>query len=110
MKSAISDENMGKERKKEELDYAVFTPTEDTLIKDTTFGEKLHVFEISKRISKYLSGLLFATGAISILMSAEYFVGAGSSLVFELRYLFLFVLSFVGAVNLICGLLLLSKE
>jgi len=101
---------MEKEKKKQDPDDVTPTATEDSLIRDTTIREKFHVFEISKRISRYLSGLLFATGAISILVAAEYFLGARLLLLLELRNLFLFVLSFIGAVNLICGLLLLAKE
>lgn len=100
---------MDKEEK-EDPDYAVIASAEDGMLEDTTVREKSSVFKISKRISKYVSGLLFATGAVSILMSAEYFVGARLLTVFELKNLFLFVLGFIGTVNLICGLLLLSKE
>jgi len=99
-----------KEKREIKADFAIFDPPEDSLIKDTTVKEKFHVFEISKRISKYLSGLLFATGAISTLLSAEYFLGAKLLLAFELKNLFLFALGFIGSINLISGLLLLAKE
>jgi len=99
-----------KDKKEAKADYVIFDPSGDSLIKDTTVKEKFHVFEISKRISKYLSGLLLATGAISILLSAQYFFGAKLLLAFELKNLFLFALGFIGAVNLISGLLLLAKE
>jgi len=101
---------MRQKKKETKADYVIFDSPEDSLLKDTTVKEKFHVFEISKRISKYLSGLLFATGAISILLSAQYFVGAKLLLAYELKTLFLFALGFIGAVNLIAGLLLLAKE
>jgi len=99
-----------KKRRETETDYGVNDPQGDSLIKDTTVEEKIHVFEISERISKYLSSLLFVTGAVSILLSAQYFLGARLLLSFELKTLFLLALAFIGIVNLIAGLLLLAKE
>jgi len=97
-------------RKDDKADYIILEPEEDGLVNDTTMKEKMHVFHVSRRISRYLSSLLFATGAISILMSAEYLLGANLLLALELKALFLTVLGFIGLVNLICGLLLLAKE
>jgi len=101
---------MPRKKKETEAGYGFLDLSEDSLIKDTTVREKFHVFEISKRISKYLSSLLFATGAISILLSAEYFLSAKLLLAFELKTLFLLTLGFIGAINLVSGLLLLAKE
>jgi len=103
-------EKMPQKKKQDKADYVILDPPEDSLIKDTTVKEKYHVFEISKRISKYLSGLLFATGAISILLSVQYLLGAKLLLAFELKTLFILTLGFIGAVNLISGLLLLARE
>jgi len=101
---------MRRKKKQTKADYAILDSPEDSLLKDTTVKEKFHVFEISKRISRYLSSLLFVTGAISILLSAEYFLGARLMLSFELKTLFILALGFVGVVNLVSGLLLLAKE
>jgi len=101
---------MRKKKKQTKADYVILDSPEDSLLKDTTVKEKFHVFEISKRISRYLSSLLFATGAISMLLSAQYFLGARMLLSFELKTLFVLALGFIGMVNLICGLLLLAKE
>jgi hypothetical protein len=97
-------------QKKDNEADTLLDPKESDLIKDTTVKEKFHVFELTKRISRYLSGLLFATGAISILLSSEYFLGANLMLAIELKYIFLFALAFTGVVNLVVGLLLLTKE
>ena len=91
-------------------DYVILDSQSDNLLKDTTVKEKFQVFEISQRISKYLSSLLFVTGAISLLLSAEYILGARVLLSFELKMLFILSLGFIGVVNLISGLLLLAKE
>jgi len=101
---------MRQKKKETKADYVILDSSEDSLLKDTTVKEKFHVFEISKRISRYLSGLLFATGATSMLLSAEYFLGAKLLLAFELKTLFILALGFIGAVNLVSGLLLLAKE
>ena len=101
---------MSKTKKESDADYVALDFEEDGLIKDTTVKEKSNVFEISKRIGKYLSGLLFATGAASILLSVQYFLSAKLLLVSELKNLFLLALGFIGTVNLIAGLLLLAKE
>jgi len=101
---------MRHKKKQTKADYVIFDPPEDSLLKDTTVKEKFHVFEISKRISRYLSSLLFVTGAISILLSAEYFLGARLLLSFELKTLFIITLGFIGVINLVSGLLLLAKE
>jgi len=101
---------MRHKKKQTKADYVIFDPPEDSLLKDTTVKEKFHVFEISKRISRYLSSLLFVTGAISMLLSAEYFLGARLLLSLELKTLFIITLGFIGVVNLVSGLLLLAKE
>ena len=101
---------MPKKKKTTKADYVIQDSSEDSLLKDTTVKEKFHVFEVSKRISRYLSSLLLVTGAISMLLSAEYFLGARLMLSFELKTLFIIALGFIGVVNLISGLLLLSKE
>jgi hypothetical protein len=94
----------------DEDDYVILEPKGDGLLKDTTMKEKIQVFHLSQRISTYLRGLMFATGAIAILMSAECFVGAEFLFTLEMRPLFLGVLTFIGLVNMICGLLLLAKD
>jgi len=101
---------MKQKNEEDKADYVIFDHREDALINDTTVKEKFHVFAISKRISRYLSGLLFATSATSLLLSGEYLMGAKLLVAFELKPIFLFALGFIGAINLICGLLLLAKE
>ena len=103
---------MGRKKKEIETkaDYVILDSQSDNLLKDTTVKEKFQVFRISQRISKYLSSLLFVTGAVSMLLSAEYILDANILLSFELKMLFILSLGFVGVVSLVSGLLLLSKE
>jgi hypothetical protein len=96
-------------RKNDEDDYIILEPAGEGLLKDTTMKEKIRVFRLSQRISMYLRGLMFATGAIAILLSAECLIGAEFLFRLEMRPLFLGALTFVGLVNMICGLLLLAK-
>jgi hypothetical protein len=94
----------------DEDDFVFLESKGDGLLKDTTTEEKISVFHLSQRISTYLRGLMFATGAIAILLSAECLIGAEFLFTLEMRPLFLGVLTFIGLVNMICGLLLLAKD
>jgi len=99
-----------KDDEDDKADYVILESREDGLLKDTTMKEKIQVFHLSRRISTYLRGLLFAAGAIAILVSAECLLGVELLLAPEMKPLFLAVLAFTGAVNMVCGLLLLAKE
>jgi len=101
---------MPQKKKQTKADYVILDPAGDNLLKDTTVSEKFRVFEISKRLSKYLSSLMFVTGATTILLSAEYFLGARLLLSSNLKTLFVLTLGFIGIINLVVGLLLLAKE
>ena len=99
-------------KKKEEIkaDYVILDSQGDSLLKDTTVKEKFQVFKISQKVSRYLSSLLFITGAVSIFLSAEYLLDAQLLLLSELKTLFILALGFVSIVSLVSGLLLLAKE
>jgi len=89
------------------------TPTEepaDDLIKDTIEKEKTHVFQVSARISKRLGVLLIFAGVLSIILSAPYIALAKWLFTAELKILSLSIIGFIGAVNILCGFLLLAKE
>jgi hypothetical protein len=101
---------MPKKKEQTKADYVILDSQGDSLLKDTTVKEKFQVFEISQRVSRYLSSLLFITGAVSIFLSAEYLLGARLLLSTELKTLFIVALGFVGIINLVSGLLLLAKE
>ena len=94
----------------DEDDLVNLEPKGDELLKDTTIKEKIQVFHLSQKISTYLRGLMFATGAIAILLAAECLIGSDFLFALEMRPLFLGVLTFIGLTNMICGLLLLAKD
>lgn len=79
-------------------------PREPPLLGDTIETERLRVLEILMRVSKYFGGLLIAAGVLILVLCTQF------SSILEVRILFLFILTFVGGVNIICGLLLLAKE
>jgi len=84
----------------------------EELLEDTTLTERIHVFEISARIGKYLSGLLIAVGALLAFVSISALTFLDVKLLFtsEWRTASIIVLGFVGAVNVFCGLVMLAKE
>lgn len=99
-----------KRKKKEEIVVPAphFRPKREPLLKDTTGAEEVEVFKVSAKMGRGLSGLMIVVGAllsvlsvVSILISIEstfsnpFFVGA---------------IGFLGAINILCGFMLLAKE
>lgn len=80
------------------------------LIKNTIEKEKTSVFQVCARISKCLSVLLLVTGVLSIVLSGPYILLAKWLFTAELKILFLSTIGFIGAVNILCGFLLLARE
>lgn len=101
---------MPEKEEETKADYVILDSQGDSLLKDTTIKEKFQVFKISQKVSRYLSSLLFITGAISIFLSAEYLLGAQLLIQSQLRIIFILALGFVSIVSLVSGLLLLAKE
>jgi len=96
---------------------------EEPLIQDTTELERLRVFQISKRIGKYLSGLVIAMGILLLLLSTQFLFSEVETpfsalallnvrLLFtpEWRSLLPVVVGILGVINTLCGLVLLTKE
>ena len=95
----------------------------EPLIKDTTKAERRHVLAISKKTGNYVSGLLIAIGILIFLFSTQFlfselgpplealvFLNVGFLLRAELWPLHLFALAFLGLLNTLCGLMLLSYK
>jgi len=84
----------------------------EELLEDTTTAERVHVFEISARIGKYMSRILIAVGALLAFVSISALTFLDAKLLFtpEWRTISIIVLGFVGAVNVFCGLVMLAKE
>ena len=101
---------MPRKRKKErEISVSApdYIPKRAPILKDTTGTEALDVFKVAENVSRVLSFVMVAVGilvavlaAYSILTSVNIFLNA----------LFVGVIGLVGALNILCGLLLLAKK
>lgn len=80
---------------------------EEELLKDTTGDEALDVFNVSAKIGRGLSSLMIGVGALLSLFSVY---GILTSAQFFSNPLFIGALSFLGVINIFCGLILLAKE
>jgi len=101
---------MSRKQRKPPTEESVSPEPTDDLIKDTIEKEKTSVFQVCARISKRLGVLLFFTGVLSLILSAPYVLLAKWLFTAELKILFLSIIGFIGAVNILCGFLLLAKE
>jgi hypothetical protein len=97
-----------KEKKKEISVHAPdYIPKREPILKDTTGTEALDVFKVAKYVDRGLSFAMVVVGIFIIVLSAY---STLSSINMLLNPLFIGVLGFVGAINILCGLLLLSKK
>jgi hypothetical protein len=84
-----------------------YLPKRKPILKDTTGTEALDVFKMTKNVNRGFSLAMMVIG-ISIIGLSMY--SQLSSINLFLNPLFVGILGFVGAVNIFCGLLLLSKK
>jgi len=82
----------------------------DDLIKNTIEKEKTDVFHVCARVSRRLGVMLLVTGVLSIIISGPYVLFAKWLFTAELKILFLAVIGSIGAINILCGFVLLAKE
>jgi hypothetical protein len=84
-----------------------YIPKREPILKDTTGTEALDVFKVSGTVGRILSIAMFAVGIFVTILSAY---SISTSINMLLNPLFIGVLGLVGALNILCGLLLLSKK
>jgi hypothetical protein len=84
-----------------------YIPKREPILKDTTGTEALDVFRLSGTVGRILSIAMFAVG-IFITVLAAYSISMSINML--LNPLFIGALGLVGALNILCGLLLLSKK
>ena len=84
-----------------------YIPKRESILRDTTGTEALDVFKLSGTVGRILSLVMLAFG-IFITVLAAY--SLSSSINMLLSPLFMDVLGVVGGLNILCGLLLLSKK
>ena len=101
---------LSKKRKKErEISVSApdYIPKRESILKDTTGTEALDVFKVAETIGRGLSFVMIAVGIFITVLSLYSIL---SSVNMFLNPIFVGVLGFAGALNLLCGLLLLSKK
>ncbi len=84
-----------------------YIPKREAILKDTTGTEALDVFKVSGTFGRILSIVMFAVGIFVAVLAAY---SLSTSINMLLSPLFIGVLGLVGALNILCGLLLLSKK
>jgi len=84
-----------------------YIPKREPILKDTTGTEALDVFKVAENVGRVLSFVMIAVGIFVTVLSAYSILTASNIF---LNPLFVSVLGFIGALNLFCGLLLLSKK
>jgi uncharacterized Tic20 family protein len=96
-----------KQKKEISVHAPAYVPKKEPILKDTTGTEALDVFKVAKNVDKALSFVVVAVGIFIIVLSAYSYI---SSINLLLTPLFIYVIGFAGSVNILCGLLLLSKK
>ena len=84
-----------------------YIPKKEPIFKDTTGTEALDVFKLTGIVGRIFSLVAFAVGIFVAVFSGYNILTSGNIF---LNPLFLAVLGCVGAINLVCGLLLLAKK
>ena len=98
-----------KRRKEREISVRApdYIPKREPIFKDTTGTEALDVFKVAENAGKVLSFAMFIVGIFVVILSAYSILTAANML---LNPFFFGVLGIVGALNILCGLLLLAKK
>jgi len=98
-----------KKKKKEILVDTFFLKREENLLKDTTGLESYTVSKASTRIGQYLSWFMTGIGALASFFSLYLLIDTSFS--FQGSEILLSgIIGFLGALNILCGMLLLAKE
>jgi hypothetical protein len=84
-----------------------YIPKRAPIFKDTTGTEALDVFKVAENAGRVLSFVMVAVGIFVVVLSVYSIL---TSVNMFLNPLFVGVLGLVGAINILCGLLLLSKK
>jgi len=103
---------MPKKKKRKEIlvDTSLLKRGEEKLLKDTTGLESYDVFKISARFGRLLSRLVAIVGIMFLIFSLYTLFTGVQFLFLGSEVLFFIFLGFLGAINILGGLLLLAKE
>ena len=101
---------MPRKRKKErEISVSApdYIPIRAPILKDTTGTEALDVFKVAENVGRVLSFVMVAVGIFVAVLAAYSIL---TSVNMFLNPLFVGGIGLVGALNILCGLLLLAKK
>ena len=84
-----------------------YIPKRAPIFKDTTGTEALDVFKVAETVGRVLSFVMVAVGIFVAVLSVYSIL---TSVNIFLNPLFVGVIGLVGALNILCGLLLLAKK
>ena len=84
-----------------------YIPKRTPILKDTTGTEALDVFKVAENVGRVLSFVMVAVGIFVAILAVYIII---TSINMFLNPLFVGVLGLVGALNILCGLLLLAKK
>ena len=103
---------MPKKKKRKEIlvDTSLLKRGEEELLKDTTGLESYDVFKISAKFGRLLGLLVAAVGILFLILSVHTLSTGTQFLLLGSEVLFFIFLGFLGAINILGGLLLLAKE
>ena len=103
---------MPKKKKRKEIlvDTSLLKRREEKLLKDTTGLESYDVFKISARFGGLLGCLVAAVGILFLILSLCTLSTGAQFLFLGSEVLFFIFLGFLGAINILGGLLLLARE
>ena len=99
-------------KKKKKREILISPPPKrrgERLLKDTTGEERLAVFKVSRRIGRILSSLIIVVGLLLFVFSLG-FLDIGIFFTDQMEKLTIGFMGFLGVLNTLCGLLLLTKE
>lgn len=84
---------------------------EKELLKNTIEEERLKVSNVVRRLGSKLSGLMFTCGFLVFALGIYFLISTPDPVLSpRLSIIFISALSFVGGLNMLCGLLLLLGE
>lgn len=100
-----------KKKKKREISISPLhlKRRKESLLEDTTGVERLAVFKVSRRIGRILSSLIIVVGLLLLVFSLG-FLDIGMFFTDQMKKLTIGFMGFLGVLNTLCGLLLLTKE
>lgn len=99
----------GKKKRTIRIETSPIRRAEEDLVKDTTGVEQLEVFKISGKVGRYLSFLMIAVGA-SLSILSLYVLVAMERPPWLTSNIVIALIGFLGVINTLCGLILLTKE